>query len=196
MNTPSHAILNLALLGHRSRSQLNGPIFWGALLPDLAMFGFYAWAKLVARLDEATIWRSEYYRPAWQTVFDIGNSIPLALGMIFLALALRRRYPHRSRLATAAVFGGLSVILHCLQDLPLHVDDGHRHFWPFTNFRFESSVSYWDPNHHGAWAALGEATMVLVASLWVWRLLRSPWSRGLLVASNLLMLLFYIQFYR
>ena len=91
MNTPSHVILNLALLGRRSRSQLNKPIFWGAMLPDLAMFGFYAWAKLVAQMDEATIWREAYYEPFWQTIFDAGNSIPLALLAIAIARSEERR---------------------------------------------------------------------------------------------------------
>jgi len=37
------------------------------------------------------------------------------------------------------------MALHALFDFPLHHDDGHRHFWPFSEFRFDSPVSYWDP---------------------------------------------------
>lgn len=195
MNTPSHVILNLAILGRRSRSRLNSPIFWGALLPDLAMFGFYGWAKLIANMDETTIWRDAYYDPFWQDVFDVGNSIPLALLVIALALLVRSRRPQWQTTSIVMIFLASSVILHCLADLPLHVDDGHRHFWPLSNFRFESPVSYWDPDHHGDIVALGEFVLVLLASGRVWQLLRSRWARVLLIGSNILMGLFYTSFY-
>lgn len=193
MNTPSHVILNLALLGRRSQS--HSPIFWGALLPDLGMFGFYGWAKLVAKLDEATIWSEVYYQPGWQTFFDIGNSIPLALLVIAIALGLRRRRQSWQAMADGVILLATSVIFHCLADLPLHVDDGHRHLWPLSNFRFESPVSYWDPNHHGVVMALVELLLVLGASVWVWRLLRSRWAKVLLMVSNVLMGLVYVRFY-
>lgn len=195
MNTPSHVILNLALLGRRSRAHLNRPIFWGALLPDLAMFGFYGWAKLIAKLDEATIWGETYYEPFWQTIFDVGNSIPLALLGIGMAVWARRRYPSWQPLANGAIFLALSVILHCLGDLPVHVDDGHRHFWPLSNFRFESPISYWDPDHHGGAFALVEFLLVLIASWRVWQLLRSRWVKALLVGINVLMWWAYVSFY-
>ncbi|MBE9066912.1 hypothetical protein IQ260_09620 [Leptolyngbya cf. ectocarpi LEGE 11479] len=195
MNTPSHVIFNLALLGRRARPKLNSPIFWGALLPDLAMFGFYGWAKLIANLDEATIWRETYYEPFWQTIFDVGNSIPLALLAIGVAVWGRRRYPGWQPLADGAIFLALSVILHCLGDLPVHVDDGHRHFWPLSNFRFESPISYWDPDHHGRVFALVEFLLALIASWRVWRLLRSRWVKALLVGSNVLMWWAYVRFY-
>ncbi|MEA5466170.1 hypothetical protein [Leptothoe sp. PORK10 BA2] len=195
MNTPSHVILNLALLGRQSRSQMNSPIIWGALLPDLAMFGFYAWAKLVARMDEATIWQEVYYQPFWQTVFDVGNSIPLALLAMGIAFWLGQRYPQWRSGGHVIIFLAASVILHCLADLPLHVDDGHRHFWPLSNFRFESPVSYWDPDHHGAVVALVELSLVLIASWPVWKLLRSRWLKALLIGSIGLMGVAYVGFY-
>ena len=195
MNTPSHVILNLALLGRRSRSHFNSPIFWGAMVPDLAMFGFYGWAKLVAKMDEATIWREAYYDPFWQTVFDVGNSIPLALLVIAIALWVGKRYPNWQPFTTGTIVLSASVILHCLGDLPVHVDDGHRHFWPLSNFRFESPISYWDPNHHGGIVALIEFFLVMVASIRVWQVLQSRWLKGLLLVSNGLMWVIYAGFY-
>ncbi|MEM6253705.1 MAG: hypothetical protein AAF821_12365 [Cyanobacteria bacterium P01_D01_bin.156] len=195
MITNSHVILNLALLGRRSKTHLNSAIFWGALVPDLAMFGFYGWAKLIARMDEATIWNEAFFEPFWQDIFAVGNSIPLAVLAIGIALWLQRRYPRWQTLATTIIFLALSVILHCLADLPLHADDGHRHFWPLSNFRYQSPVSYWDPAHHGRLFALVEGGLVLLASVWVWRLLRSRWARVLLIGSNVLMGIAYTQFY-
>lgn len=195
MNTPSHVILNLAFLGRRSKWHLNSAIFWGALVPDLAMFGFYIWARFIAQMDESTIWNEAFFDPFWQDIFAVGNSIPLALVSIGMGLWVRRRYPQWQVAATTVIFLALSAILHSLADLPLHAEDGHRHFWPLSDFRYVSPVSYWDPDHHGRVFALVEGTMVLVASWWVWRLLRSRWAKFLLIASNVLMWFAYTQFY-
>ncbi len=195
MNTPSHVILNLALLGRRSKSHLNSPIFWGAMVPDLAMFGFYGWARLIANMDEATIWGEAYYEPFWQDIFDAGNSIPIALLVIAIALGVRHYRPQWHSLAEGTIFLAASVILHCLADLPVHVDDGHRHFWPLSNFRFESPISYWDPDHHGGIVALGEFLLVLLASGRVWKILKSRWLCGLLLGSSGVMWLLYASFY-
>ena len=195
MNTPSHVILNLALLGRQSRSHLNGPIFWGALAPDLALFGFYGWAKFVDQMDEATIWRDAYYEPFWQNIFAVGNSIPIALLVIAIAAWIGRRHPVWQSVTTGVIFLATSAIFHCLEDLPVHADDGHQHFWPLSDFRFASPISYWDPNHHGTIVALVEFLLVAVASIRVWQLLKSPWSKGLLLISNGLMWIFYAGFY-
>ena len=71
----------------------------------------------------------------------------------------------------------LSLLLHTLGDLPLHHDDGHRHFFPFLDWRFESPVSYWDPAHYGLWFSLVEATAVAVAATLLYRYHASfrPW---------------------
>ncbi|MEM9088434.1 MAG: hypothetical protein AAGC93_06785 [Cyanobacteria bacterium P01_F01_bin.53] len=184
MNTPAHAIFNLALLGRKQRPEWNPLIIWGALIPDLAMFGFYLLLKF-ANIPESQIWGEEYYRPFWQNLFDFFNSIPLALVGIAVMFYLRKT-------GIALLFG--SIVLHCLQDLPLHVDDGHRHFWPFSQFRFESAVSYWDPNHYGMIAAPVELALAMIASIYVFRRVRSRWTKGLLIAANALPPLVYLWF--
>jgi len=164
-------------------------------VPDLAMFGFYGWAKFIAQMEESTIWREAYYDPFWQTVFDIGNSIPLALVVIAISVWASARTPTWRPVTTGAIFLSASVILHCLGDLPVHVDDGHRHFWPLSHFRFESPISYWDSEHHGGIVALIEFFLVMLASLRVWRLVQSRWLKGLLLLSNGLMWVVYAGFY-
>ncbi len=187
MNTPAHAIFNLALLGRKKQPQWNPLIIWGALIPDLAMFAFYLWLRLATDIPENQIWRVEYYRPFWQTLFDWFNSIPLALlgmGVMFYA----------RRTGIALLFA--SILLHCLQDLPLHNDDAHRHFLPLSNYRFESPLSYWDPDHYGQIMGLIELVLMVVASIYVFRRVRSRWTKGLLISVNVpaLLLLAYLAF--
>ncbi|MEL6489470.1 MAG: hypothetical protein AAFV85_17445 [Cyanobacteria bacterium J06634_6] len=184
MNTQAHAILNLALLGQKKKPQWNPLIIWGALIPDLAMFVFFGW-MMANQIPGEQIWGVEYFRPFWQDVFDFFNSIPLAIMGIAAALYWKRT-------GIALLFG--SIMLHCLEDLPLHVDDGHRHFWPFSEFRFESPVSYWDFNHYGNIVAPLELLLVLVLSFYVFKRVRSRWTKGLVVVSNVLPLLIGLYF--
>ena len=119
MNTPAHAVFNLALLSRKQQPQWNPLIIWGALIPDLAMFGFYFWLKLIADIPESQIWRTEYYRASWQLLFDFFNSIPLALLGMGVTI-------YAKRTGIALLFA--SILLHCLEDLPVHHNDAHRHF--------------------------------------------------------------------
>lgn len=194
MNTPSHAIINLAVLGRRSRAEWNWPIVLGALIPDLAMFAFYGWAKLIAGMSETQIWDVAYYESFWQNTFDFWNSIPLALVGIGLGVGLGRQTKWHS-IGTAIAICCASVLLHCLADLPLHREDAHRHFWPLSNVRFESPISYWDPDHYGNIFVLFEAGLVLVLSVYVFRLIRSWWGKGALILSNTFMLAILSLFY-
>lgn len=176
MNTPSHVVLNLFVLGGKRKHRDTLAIVLGALLPDLPMLLFYFWVKLVQRLPERQIWETEYFRPHWQTFIDVFNAFPLmALGALMAALA-------RSRIWLLFF---ASMALHAALDFPVHVDDGHAHFWPFTSWKFSSPVSYWDPNHHGAVVALIEATMVVGLGSWMalrrYKTRFGRWSLGTLV---------------
>ena len=173
MNTPAHVVVCLAALGGGARRRHAGAIAAGALLPDLPMFGFYVWQRLWVGLPEAAIWREAYFRDAWQNFFDLFNSIPIAAALALAARVLRRE--------GAALFFA-SMLLHQLVDLPLHVEDAHRHFHPFSDWRFASPVSYWDPAHYGGLGAGLELAAVLVACAFLWQRTRARAARVSLVA--------------
>ena len=65
MNTPAHAVLNLVLLSRGARPAAPAPVLFGALLPDLPMFLFYLWERLLVGLPEREIWSRAYYEPGW-----------------------------------------------------------------------------------------------------------------------------------
>ncbi len=160
MNTPAHAILNLALLTGGRRRTLAGPVLAGALVPDLPMFAFYLYQRFALVASESQIWNHAYFESAWQDLFDVFNSIPLALMGLAVCVWLRRR-------AAAAFFA--SGVLHCVFDLTLHREDAHRHFLPLSDWHFVSPISYWDPAHYGALASFGELITVMVGSFVLWR---------------------------
>ena len=143
MNTPAHALINLAVLGRMTPPAAVLAVLAGGLLPDVPMLVFYAVQKLQG-MAEADIWSTAYFAPQWQAFFDAPNSLVLiAAGA---AIAAWRRAP-----IWLLLFA--SMALHGVADLLLHHDDGHRHFWPVSDFRFASPVSYWDPAHYG-WVVL------------------------------------------
>ena len=171
MNTPAHVVVNLFLLTRRPGRHLDqrrcAAIVTGALVPDLVMIMFYGW-QLLLGTSESQIWSVEYYRPLWQAWFDSFNSIPLVGLAMLICWQL-----HRPLLL---VFFS-SMMLHLLGDLPVHHDDGHRHFFPFSDWRYQSPVSYWDPAHYGRWFSLFEIGLVLSAAAWMaWHsVLLRPW---------------------
>ena len=138
MKTPSHAIINLAILGKPQLPQANLIIVIGGILPDIPIFLFYFWAKYIARLPAATIWSKAYYEPFVQNIVALFHSIPLAV--IGLLIAYYFGWQSVQILFT-------SIVLHSLGDLPVHYDDAHRHFFPFSNYRFISPFSYWEKSN-------------------------------------------------
>ena len=160
MNTPAHIVLNAYVLGRGRFARFAWPIAFGALLPDLPMFLFYAYQRGWLSVPERVIWSQAYFLPHWQSLFDVFNSLPLlALGA---ALAWRTK-----RTAWLACFA--SMALHSCADLFLHHEDAHGHFWPLSAWRFRSPVSYWDPRHYGRVFAALELAASLAACALLWR---------------------------
>ncbi|MBW4656365.1 MAG: hypothetical protein KME20_25475 [Kaiparowitsia implicata GSE-PSE-MK54-09C] len=157
MNTPAHVVINLLGLGRQDTAVVLSPVVIGAILPDAPIFIFYFYEKVIRNMPEAWIWRVGYYQPHWQNFIDVFNSLPL------IGLALAIAYWQRSQFGILLC---LSMVLHIAGDLPVHHDDGHRHFFPFSNWRFESPVSYWDSNHYGNIFSVIEI-LAVVASCWV-----------------------------
>lgn len=186
MKTPSHAIINLAILGQRQLPQANLIIAIGGILPDIPIFLFYFWAKYIARLPSATIWSQAYYEPFVQNIVALFHSIPLAaIGWVI-----------------ADYFGWesiqilfLSMILHSLGDLPVHNDDAHRHFFPFSNYRFISPFSYWDRKHYGSIVSVVEMLLVLLSTFRVFGFVNSYVGKGLLILVNCFYLIGTVSFY-
>ncbi len=186
MNTPTHAVVNLALLARGRGRPHARAILLGAIAPDLLMVVFWLWSRFGEGLGERAIWSEAYFRPAWQQTFDLAHSLPLAAAGAVLAAAARR----------PAVASGLaSVALHDLGDMPLHREDGHRHFFPLSDWRYISPVSYWDPAYYGAAAAGAEVALLLGGSWMLWRRFDQRRARVALVAVNSVALALYLGFY-
>ena len=158
MNTPAHLILALAVFARSGSRKVTGGAAAGALLPDASLYVMAGVSLSVLQIPANVVFGQLYYSHAWQTVFAIDNSF-LLWGLV-LAFALWKD----SRVGIAFAGAGL---LHLLLDFPLHHDDGRPHFWPASDWVFESPVSYWDPDHYGTPFAIFEHSLALVLLIYL-----------------------------
>lgn len=184
MKTPSHAIINLAILARSQQPDLNLPIAIGGILPDIPIFLFYFWAKFIAGIPEAKIWSEAYYNPRIQTVVALFHSIPLSSIAWLIAY-----YFGWEKVQIIS----LSLILHSLGDLPVHNDDAHQHFYPFSHYRFISPFSYWDVNHYGSIVSSIELLLVLFSTGYLWPIVQSWVGKILMIVVNILYLVATIR---
>ncbi len=171
MNTPTHLLVSVAALGKPGKSKLNLTVIGGALLPDMSIYVLFLWAKLIAQVPERQIWQVLYWQEPWQTLSAISNSIPFYAALLILGLFLR--WP------LFWVFAA-SALLHIGLDFPFHTSDAHRHFWPFSDWRFHSPLSYWDRSHHGDWVSAVEFLLGVGLIIFIWRRFTGIWVRSAL----------------
>jgi len=153
VTSPAHAIAGMLALSRREQPTYTAPAVFGSLLPDLPIVLFYAVHKTFLHTAEGEIWLHAYFLPRWQAVFDSFHSLPL----IAIVMIVSWRLTARNAFVVSA-----AMALHVLLDLPFHHGDAHRHLFPFSNWRFVSPVSYWDPRHFGHSMFWIESVFVLV----------------------------------
>ncbi len=176
MNTPTHVIAAAAILARPERPKRNLMILAGALVPDVSIYIMCVWALATGQFND-TLWSVTYWQEPWQTIGAITNSTPLAL--LLLGIGVWRKWPLLSVFA-------LALLIHGVLDFPLHADDAHRHFWPVTDWRFESPISYWNREHNGGLGSLLDAAILLIGIFILWHRFSTRWVR---VALGLLTLL-------
>ncbi|WP_299297596.1 cobalamin biosynthesis protein CobQ [uncultured Tateyamaria sp.] len=152
MNTPAHLLMGAAVFGRPAQTKILLAAFFGAVLPDLSLYVMAGTSLLILGISPQRVFNELYFSDAWQTVFAIDNSF--ILWGILCLVAIWWRRPWAVALTGAA-------LLHLCLDFPLHHDDGRPHFWPMSNWVFESPVSYWDSAQGANWVAPIELVMAL-----------------------------------
>ena len=178
MQTPTHVLIAAAAFARPGIARINAAALAGGFLPDAFLFAVWGASK-IAGVPENDLWTSVYWSDGVQLGQAISNSFPLFALVLAGALLLRSR--------TGAVFAGAALI-HLVCDFLLHANDAHQHFWPFSQWRFESPISYWDPAHFGAIVAVIEAALALALIVVLVRRFRRRWIRVALILSGLIYL--------
>lgn len=160
MNTPAHLLLGTAAFGKSNHRAVTIAAFLGALFPDLSLYVMVAIFVFFLDIPASVVFDELYFSESWQLVFKIDNSFLLWGVVLFAGIKLRKAW--LTALASAA-------LLHLAFDFPLHHDDARAHFWPLTDWRFISPVSYWDTNHLASWVAPVEVVLSVGAAVVVWK---------------------------
>ena len=178
MHTPTHLLIGTAALTKPGARWINIAAVSGALLPDLPMYVMFAFARMTG-VAEYDIWEPPgglYWNNPWKALVNAGHSLPIFLAVLALA------FWFASAAWKAFAYSGL---LHIAFDFPVHREDGHAHFWPFSNWVFISPVSYYERDHYGGIVMPIEIVGALVLTVVLWRRFSAWWVRGLLVFGAL-----------
>ena len=163
MNTQTHLLLASGLLTRRGEKARNVAIVVGAFLPDVPVFALFGIASAMGYTSQ-DVFGDFYFRNDMRNLMGAFNSFFVA-GLI----AATGWFCREKWWGWPMVFLAAAMTVHAATDLPVHVDDGHRHFWPFSSFVVNSPLSYWDNSHHGGIVSVVEAVLGIVCAVILWR---------------------------
>lgn len=144
----------------------------GGFIPDASMFVMAGAARWIMA-PGINLWRKPdglYWVDPWQTLSDVSHSIPLWGVLCLIGYLIWRRsagWVHWLGLGMLVFSGG--ALLHSVSDFLVHTDDAHAHFLPFTNWRFHSPISYYQPAHFGREFGVVELAFCIAAAYWIVR---------------------------
>jgi len=179
MNTPTHIIVNYALLSDQSISKKEKwSVILGGIIPDIFIYFLFFWA-LVVGIPQRTLWSETYFEPGWQLAIDLLNSLPIFIALGLVGWVIKKRW---------LLLFSVSMCLHFVADFFTHADDAHRHFLPLSNYRFESPISYWDRDFNGEVGGAIENALLIVAVTYLWTRLKTRWIKIVLLVYIVLSL--------
>ena len=193
MISPTHTLLALALLSKSGKQEeaaeimvfgdssepilesasyrnRNVAIFLGSIIPDLAIYLWAPYQSVVNGVSGEEMWRVLYFEAPMQNLIAWFNSIPIYGLLAVIGYAARGRTWGKLML-----FFALAALIHMATDLPVHAEDAYRHFWPISNWRFYSPLSYWDNNHHAVWVSKIDTAIALASVAVLWQRFPSRW---------------------
>jgi hypothetical protein len=133
-----------------------GPLVAGAILPDLPYVVFFVAAAIEhgpRAFADPALWRSVWAHPL---VVGLHSFLPWAVTMLLLISTHAGRSP-----GVVAFIAGWGS--HIVIDMFTHRSDGYPIFWPLSDYRFPTPVSYWEPAYHSrAFALVCDGAIVVL----------------------------------
>ena len=187
MMSPTHSLLALAVLAKTGERPRNWAVFIGSIIPDLAIYIWAPYQRYVNGVSGQQMWNELYFAPPMQNLIAYFNSVPIYGALAALGFAARAKL-----WGQLLLFFALAALLHIAADFPVHADDAYRHFWPLSDWRFYSPLSYWDKDHHAAWVGLIDVGIAAISGIILWRRFPTLWARGALALIAIGYLLFVV----
>lgn len=157
MITPSHIIYSWALAKKTEKVSQNNrkrtvAIVLGALFPDTPTYLFFIVYGLILGYSGPVMWDNLYYNSGW--------AIPITLTHSFIIWPLLIGISSYAGWKLVKWFS-LSAFFHSLVDFCVHTDDAYRHFWPLSDWKFQSPISYYNPAEYGLYVGALDSLFVL-----------------------------------
>ena len=181
----------LAALSKKGHSKRNWAVFIGSIIPDAFIYVCWTWLTFVKNEPQNRIWSEIYFEPPMQLTASLFNSIPIYIGLALLGWSFRAKL-----WAKGLMFFAVAALIHIAFDFPVHNDDAYAHFWPFSDWKFISPISYWDPHHHSGIVSIIESIIAIGAITILWLRFPQKWAQltlaglGMLYASLIVFRLF------
>ncbi len=177
MTTPSHLIMTLALHRRlRTRSIPQTAFVLGAIVPDIALILLMSFGSLwysvqqpwtLAEGHQYAMEVAYYTYPGWIIAYNLFHA-PLVLGLL-LILTWHHRWSQSGWRRSLFWFAS-AASLHVLIDIATHHSDGPLLLFPFNwSVRFQSPLSYWDPQYYGFWVLSFELVLDGCLLLYLWK---------------------------
>lgn len=181
MITPSHIIYSWALA---KKTESSGDIHphrtltfvLGALFPDCFTYLFFIVCGLLLGYSGQIMWDDMYFNSGWAIPITLSHSFLLWPTLIALG------YYFNLRLLT---WFSLSALIHAVVDFCVHTDDAYRHFWPLSDFKFHSPISYYRTSEYGNWVSAFDSILVLGLLTYLYTKY-TGWWRGVIIGIGLL----------
>lgn len=180
--TPSHIVYAWALsrskITHGFQSAKSTVVFiLGALTPDVPVYLFFIVEGLIKQRSQEIMWDQMYFESWWSILFTLSHSLivwPLLFSIAWLARAPLIKW------------FALSGIIHICTDFLVHTHDAYKHFWPLSEWRFVSPLSYYDISSFGDIVGFLDSLCVIGLLLWLLTLTSHRYLRGLIVVLIIL----------
>ena len=165
MITPSHIIYSWALAkkteknsgnnenpGQKSTKKRTLAFVLGALFPDTPTYLFFIVGGLILGYSGEVMWDDMYFNSGWSIPITLTHSLWLWPLLILIGTYLKLHFLR---------WFSISAFLHAIVDFCVHTDDAYKHFWPFSDWKFHSPISYYRSSEYGNWVSAFDSVLVL-----------------------------------
>lgn len=189
MNSPTHSLLALALLSKQGHTKRNWAIFIGSFIPDIAIYIWAPYQKFVNGVNGTEMWEKLYFEAPMQNLIAYLNSFPI------YGVSAIIGYLGKSKTWGKLLFMfSVAALIHLATDMPVHGHDAYRHFWPISDWRFYSPLSYYETDLHGQWVGLFEMFIAFISIYILWKRFPKLWVKIMLGILAVLYVLMQLAF--
>ncbi len=164
MMTSTHILMGAAISSRSHFRPLYIVLAWlGGFTPDASMFALVVYSRFGGEGTE-DLWSRAgglYWQEPWQFYSAVSNSFPMWILFCLIGLFLFRRSKRLKSIGLGVLIFSTAAFAHVIVDFMTHASDAHIHFWPFSDWRFHSPISYYEKAHFGRIVSIFEATMGL-----------------------------------